>query len=90
MAKHTNGEGSITKRKDGRFMGCITTSRDNTGKLIKKYVYGLTKQEVITKMDKIKHELLLGNYLEPDNITLETWLLYWLKTYKKTSLNKNL
>ena len=86
MAKRGNGEGSIYQRKDGKWMGSITTGRDKNGKTNRKTVYGKTKQEVVKKMDSVKHELNTGKYVEPDKMTVKEWLLYWLKAYKKVKV----
>ncbi|KNY25022.1 tyrosine-type recombinase/integrase [Pseudobacteroides cellulosolvens] len=86
MAKRGNGEGSIYKRKDGKWMGSLTIGRDSSGKIIRKTIYGKTRQEVLIKMDTIKHDIKTSNYVEPDKITVEEWLLYWLKSYKKNKL----
>lgn len=52
MAKrHANGEGSIRKRKDGRWEGRYTAGRDpKTGKTIYKNVLGKTQAEVKAKL----------------------------------------
>ena len=76
--KRGNGEGSIYQRKDGRWMGSITTGRNENGKVVRKTVYGKTKQEVIKKMDSIKHELSIGTYAEPNNITVKNGLFIGL------------
>lgn len=86
MSKRCNGEGSVYQRKDGKWMGSITVGRKKSGKLIRKAVYGKTKKEVITKMDSIKHDIKIGDYVEPDKITVSEWIIYWLKTYKKNKL----
>ncbi|TYQ18276.1 UNVERIFIED_CONTAM: site-specific recombinase XerD [Acetivibrio alkalicellulosi] len=86
MAKRGNGEGTIVKRKDGRWMGSITTGRDITGKQKRKSVYGKTKKEVQEKLNKISMEVYQESYIEPSTITLYTWLENWLKNYKAISL----
>ena len=54
MAKRrANGEGSIRKRKDGRWEGRYTAGRDTvTGKPIYKNVLGKTQAEVKEKLKK--------------------------------------
>jgi len=86
MSKRANGEGSIYQRKDGRWMGSITTGRDKKGKTIRKVVYGITKTEVVKKLDNIKHDIHIGAYVEPDKMTVKEWLEYWLTCYKKIKL----
>ena len=51
--KRANGEGSIRKRKDGRWEGRYTAGRDPaTGKIIYKNVLGKTQGEVKEKLKK--------------------------------------
>lgn len=65
MAKRANGEGTICKRKDGLWTAAVTLGRDNeTGKLIRKFVYGKTKKEAQEKnppcLNKQKAESLIS------------------------------
>ena len=51
--KRANGEGSIRKRKDGRWEGRYTAGHDpNTGKTIYKNVLGKTQGEVKEMLQK--------------------------------------
>ncbi len=59
MAKKThkrgNGEGSITKRKDGRWVAKIQIGTNpDTGKAIMKSFYGKERKEVVSKLDDYK------------------------------------
>ena len=60
MAKRrANGEGSIRKRKDGRWEGRYTAGRDPvTGKVIYKNVLGKTQAEV---KEKLKSAIVTGS-----------------------------
>ena len=52
-----HGDGSIVKRKDGRWMGTLCMGKDLvTGKYIRKNVYGHSKREVQEKLLKVKAE----------------------------------
>lgn len=55
MAKRRgDGEGSITRRKDGRWQGSALIGYDReTGKPIRKYFYGKTRKEVQRKLSEI-------------------------------------
>lgn len=86
MSKRCNGEGSVYKRKNGRWMGSITIGRDSSGKPIRKTIYGKSKKEVIEKLNTLKHDIKIGDYVEPDKITVFEWMNYWLKIYKKHKL----
>ena len=48
--KRANGEGSIRKRKDGRWEGRYTAGYDKDGKVITKNVLGKTQAEVKEKL----------------------------------------
>lgn len=73
--KKANGEGSIIKRSDGRYMGRYTVN----GK--RKSVYGTTHEEVRLKLNEKLNEIAKGIYIEPSKDTLESWLREWLVTY---------
>ena len=52
MERRNNGEGSITKRKDGRWEGRYYTGEVNNGKRVRKNVLAKTKAECKEKLDK--------------------------------------
>ena len=75
-------EGSIIKRKDGRWQGLYY----NNG--VRKYLYAKTKPEIIGKVNLAVME---RNRMEkdatlPKNMTLGVWLTNWLDIYKKPRL----
>ena len=69
---------SILDRKDGRYEGRVSIN----GK--RKSFYGKTKVEVKEKTKKFLLKVENG-YKEPEKITLNDYIVYWLKNYK---LNK--
>ena len=73
--KKANGEGSISKRADGRYMGRYTAN----GK--RKAVYGATHEEVRLKLNEILNDIAKGVYIEPGKETVGAWLREWLVTY---------
>lgn len=73
--KKANGEGSITKRSDGRYMGRYTVN----GK--RKSVYGATHKEVRKKLNEVLNDISQGCYVEPSKETFGCWLQEWLITY---------
>ena len=52
MAKRNNGEGTITKRKDGRWEGRYYTGEIVNGKRVRKNVLAKTKAECKEKLEK--------------------------------------
>ena len=80
-----NGEGSITKLKNGLWMGRVTIGRKEDGKLNRKSLYGNTRAEVSSKMIALQNEVQTGNYIS-EEMTLKQWLITWLKEYKAINL----
>lgn len=84
MAKRSNGEGSIYKRKDGKWCACKYIDIGG-GKFRRKYVYGKTQKIVREKLKA------MADYAQPKEIkeiTLEEWMLRWLDRYKKGVLKQ--
>ena len=81
--KRANGEGSIRKRKDGRWEGRYTAGYDSkTGKRIIKNVLGKTQSEV---KEKLKSAITESQGIEvrksEDEYTVATWLRTWYEFY---------
>ena len=84
MAKRSNGEGTIFKRKDGKWCASkYIILTDGTCK--RKYLYGKTQKEVKEKLKKLD-SCRLPN--ETDDMTLQEWMLLWLDKYKKIMLKQ--
>ncbi|MEY8261802.1 site-specific integrase [Oscillospiraceae bacterium 50-60] len=84
MAKRgADGEGSIRKRKDGRWEGRYTGGCDPvTGKAICKNVLGKTQAEVKAKLKSaIEKSGILP--LRTEQYTLGQWLDVWMENYAK-------
>lgn len=73
--KRAHGEGSITKRKDGRWMARATIY----GK--REYFYGRTQAEAKEKMEEAKEAAKKGIYVKPTNLTFGEWLDIWMEDY---------
>ncbi len=84
--KRSNGEGTITLRKDGRWEAKYTFE----GK--RKAIYGKTQKEVKAllkqKLKEIEEALEKGcmNYIEKSKVAFGKWLDIWLEKYCKTSV----
>ena len=77
MGKRSNGEGSVVKRKDGRWCAAYTFD----GK--RHYMYGKTRKEVVGKLkDKLAES---GDAYYPD-IAIEDYLTRWLEDSVKGSV----
>lgn len=86
MAKKSNGEGSISKYRNGLWRGSITTGRNPEGKLIRKQFYGKTKREVLDKMNDYRDKSFRGLIVKDEKITLEEWYNIWLFQFKANEL----
>lgn len=81
--KKANGEGSITKRKDGRYMGRYTVESK------RKAVYGDSFEEVRQKLNEILNEIAKGAYVEPNKYSVEKWLQEWLELYALPTVKRS-
>jgi integrase len=75
--KRGNGEGSITKRKDGRWMARYTVHTAKGPK--RRHIYGRTRQEVAAKLAKAMADRDGGVELDPSRVTMSEYLQRWLK-----------
>jgi integrase len=82
--KRGNGEGSITKRKDGRWVARYTVHTAKGPK--RKSIYGRTRQEVATKLAKAMSDRDGGIELDPSRVTVNEYLQRWLKDSVKGSV----
>ena len=67
--KKGNGEGSVYKTKSG-YRGQIVVGIDDYGKPIRRSVTGKTIKEVNEKLTAVKHSIITGTYIAPNQITL--------------------
>lgn len=72
----------MTKRPDGRYMMQIDVGRDpETGKRVRKTVYGKTKKEVEDKKRKIMNEIAAGRDLRQRMPTVSEWIDRYVSVY---------
>lgn len=82
MAKRANGEGSITRRKDGLYHGRVYVT--TTGGIRKRVsVYGKTRDEVRAKITELLAQEDQGIPVPDTNMRLGEYLMYWLATVVK-------
>ena len=81
MKKRSNGEGTICKRNDGRWMGQIVIDVGE-GTYKRKAVYGKSQKEVKEKMKKLKADSKQGRVIETSDMLLEQWMQIWIDNYK--------
>ncbi len=76
MGKRGNGEGSIYRRKDGRWAGQCTVQTITGPKF--KTLYGKTRAEVATKLAKAIAESENGFACDAGKMTVGVYLDSWL------------
>ncbi len=86
MGKRGQNEGTIRKRKDGRWEARALIGRTIDGKPKFKYIYRKTRAEVSAELSKVLAELAEDSYINETNITFVGWLKTWLETYAKPSI----
>lgn len=68
MARRGHNEGSIYKRKDGRWVGQVQTGFRPDGKRKFAIYYGKTRNEVAEKISNTTSDISRNLYVEPSNI----------------------
>ena len=82
--KRGNNEGTIIRRRDGRWMASITIGRElTTGKLKRAYFYGKTRQEAADQLARALSDLGRGMFVAPHKLTVGQWLATWLQEYQR-------
>ena len=91
MAKRrANGEGSIRKRKDGRWEGRYTAGYDaDTGKRIIKNVLGKTQAEVKEKLKSAVEDNQKIDVCKNTDLTVGQWAMLWYENYAKPSIRES-
>ncbi|HCA28103.1 MAG TPA: site-specific integrase, partial [Ruminococcaceae bacterium] len=88
MAKRrANGEGSIRKRKDGRWEGRYTAGHDpTTGKQIFKNVLAKTQAECREKLKLAIQTAGALDVAKAENMTVSAWMDLWMEHYGKPGM----
>ena len=88
MAKRrANGEGSLRKRKDGRWEGRYTAGRDpETGKVIYKNVLGKTQAEAKAKLKQAIEQAKGLDMTKAGRYTVGQWMEVWFEHYAKVKV----
>jgi integrase len=73
---------AISKRKDGRWQAIIELPLDlKTGERKRKWIYADKRPEVRRMATKLEEQVASGNYIDPSKLTIEGYLLTWIKDY---------
>src|SRR5947209_2033571 len=84
VGRKGHGEGSITRRKDGRYQGAITLENHK-----RKYFYGQTRKEVQDKVNTALYEQKQGTLATGPQQTLKVHLERWLEQVCKLTMRPN-
>jgi len=85
-----NGEGSIRKRKDGRWEGRYTAGVDPlTGKALSRNVLGKTQSETLEKLKAAIKEAEKIDIQRAEQYTLAQWASLWFETYSKPHVRES-
>lgn len=84
MARRGYGEGSISRRKDGRWMAALTLENHK-----RKYFYGKTRKEVQDKLNAALHEQKQGTLVIGPQQTLGAYLEKWIEQVVKLTKRPN-
>jgi integrase len=79
MGRRGHNEGSISKRKDGRWEGRISVGYEG-GKRKRKVFYGKTRREVQEQLTKALRDHQQGLPVATERQTVATFLTSWLET----------
>lgn len=83
--KRSNGEGTIYKRKDGRWCAAYY---DDAPCPKRHFVYGSTQTEVKKKLKEKQKNPATYSRKSEYHYTLEDWMLYFLENYKKNEIKE--
>ncbi len=79
MAKRADGEGTISQRADGRWMGRLSVSREIDGKVHRLTLYGSTQAEVVEKLKNLRQQRDTNAKSVVGKDTVAGYLQRWLE-----------
>lgn len=85
MSKRGQGEGSIYKRKDGRWAGAVSLGYVN-GKVRRKCVYGKTRKAVQDRMTRLLNDQQSGLPVVGEKQRVGDFLADWLENWVRPSV----
>ena len=87
--KRVNGEGTIGKRKDGRWEARYIAVRDpETGKQIRKSILGKTQAEVRTKLKEALAEATEIDVVKSGEYNVAGWVQAWYSLYAQPNVRE--
>jgi len=90
MAKRRKaGEGTLTKRKDGRWEARVVVSYDEKGRPKTKNVTAVSKAKCLEKLENLKAELGAVTRKCSPTMPFGEWMDFWYQTYCKNTLKES-
>lgn len=87
--KRVNGEGTIGKRKDGRWEARYIVGRDpETGKQIRKSILGKTQAEVRAKLKDALAEAAEIDVVKSSGYSVSGWMQAWYSLYAQPNVRE--
>jgi integrase len=77
--KRANGEGTVCRRRDGRWIAALTLGLDRGGRPVRRTVYGRTQAEAREKLDALRAEAAGGAVPAPERATVGEFTDRWLE-----------
>ncbi len=87
--RRANGEGSISRRKDGRWVATVSVGRDAGGRVRRRAVYARTQREAIAHLHRLQADLAAGRPVAPDRTNVAEFLGRWLEDAARPSIAYN-
>lgn len=84
--RREKGDGSISQRKDGLWVGRYDAGKKPDGKRNIKVVYGKTDKECKKKLKDLKREIEKGEHYYIERSSVEAYMTDWLVNVKKNEL----
>ena len=81
-----NNEGTIYQRPDGRWAAQVTTGYNESGRIQRKTIYGVSRTDVAMKLNDMVSEVYKYGYTNNSAETLETLMRHWVMIYKKSEV----
>lgn len=89
MARRGRGEGSITRKPDGKFLGMITVGiNPKNGNPIRKSITTKTRREAADWVNEQNSAKKKGELVQNNKIKLAEWVRKWLDIYKKVAIKQ--
>lgn len=86
-SRRGNREGSIFRRRDGRWVASLTTGYDGSGRQLRKDLYARTRAEVADKLHEALKKLEEGRPLSPERQTVAQFLARWLEDVARPNVS---